>query len=273
MPRTRPQKRIGRRWIRWTGAVLAVCIAVSVFQVALLRWVDPRFTVMSAWQWMSHKGGDPEAPPRMMWRPLDAISPHIRRAVLAGEDQRFLSHRGFDFTEIGEALKDMAARRGLRGASTITMQTARTVFLWPARSLFRKVLEAYYTILMETLWDKERILEIYLNTVDWGKGIMGIEAASRHYFGVSSAHISRRQAALAAAILPSPHRASPVHPDIQTRQRQERILRDLDKMPLITRENRVSDRRGMGPAALRDHDAGGPSRDSSLHLSGEGAFL
>ena len=171
------------------------------------------------------------------WRPLNEIAPHIRKAVLAGEDQRFLSHNGFDFSEINEAMRDMVARKGFRGASTISMQTARTVFLWPARSLCRKILEAYYTVLIEIFWSKERILEIYLNTVDWGKGIMGIEAASRAYFHISSARVSQRQAALLAAILPSPHRWSPTNPNHYVLKRQGRILRDIRKMPLVSYGN------------------------------------
>jgi len=171
------------------------------------------------------------------WRPLNEIAPHIRKAVLAGEDQRFLSHNGFDFTEINEAMRDMVSKKGFRGASTISMQTARTVFLWPARSLLRKILEAYYTLLLEIFWTKERILEIYLNTVDWGKGIMGVEAASRTYFHISSAHVSRRQAALLAAILPSPHRWSPTNPSPYVLKRQRRILKEINKMPLVSATN------------------------------------
>jgi len=223
--------------LRWFGGLLFVCLALSVVEVALLRWVDPRFTLTTIRQWIAHTTGSARQGPGMIWRPLDAMSPHIRKAVLAGEDQRFLSHAGFDFTEIGKAVQDMASGGAFRGASTITMQTARTVFLWPARSLLRKVLEAYYTILVEIFWDKERILEIYLNTVDWGKGVMGIEAASRHYFRVSSDRLSRRQAALLAAVLPSPHRWSPIHPGPHILWRQERILKALDRMPLVGREH------------------------------------
>lgn len=242
MPRAWPKKRSVRRFLKWIGVLLVVCFLLSVLEVALLRWVDPRFTATTALQWIFYRAGYAEKGPRMVWRPLEEVSPHIRKAVLAGEDQRFLSHAGFDFTEISEAVKDMASSRGFRGASTITMQTARTLFLWPARSLLRKVLEAYYTVLIEIFWGKDRILEIYLNTVDWGKGIMGIEAASWRYFHVSAAHLSRRQAALLAAILPSPHRWSPTQPGPQALQRQERILRDLDMMPLITRKNGESNR-------------------------------
>ena len=206
-------------------------------QVVLLRFVVPPFTMITAWEWVRNIGGDEEVVYGGEWRQLRAMSPHIRRAVLAGEDQRFLSHNGFDFVEISEAIEDMVLRKSYRGASTITMQVARTVYLWPSRSLLRKILEAYYTMLIEIFWSKERILEIYLNTVDWGKGIMGIEAASRSYFHISSAHISRHQAALLAAILPSPHRWSPTDPGPQVLKRQRRILKDIQKMPLISDGN------------------------------------
>jgi monofunctional biosynthetic peptidoglycan transglycosylase len=168
----------------------------------------------------------------MHWRSFEQISPHVKRAVLAAEDQRFLTHQGFDFIEINDALKDMASGKGYRGASTITMQVARTVFLWPARTWIRKGLEAYYTVLIELFLTKKRILEVYLNTVDWGKGIRGVGAAAKTYFYVSAGRISRSQAALLAAVLPSPHRWSPAKPNARVLRRQKRILKDMHKMQL-----------------------------------------
>ena len=167
------------------------------------------------------------------WRPLNEISPHLRKAILAGEDQRFLSHHGFDFTEMNLAIQDMFFKREIRGASTITMQTARTVFLWPNRDLFRKMAEAYYTLLIELFWSKERILEIYLNTVDWGQDLMGVETASIKYFHIPASSISRYQAALLVAVLPSPHKWSPIRPNTQVLARHKKILKDMKKMPLI----------------------------------------
>ena len=205
--------------------------------MTLLRVINPPFTVITAWERIHNMGSGKQAESVDEWRPLNEIAPHIRKAVLAGEDQRFLSHNGFDFTEINEAMRDMVSRKGFRGASTISMQTARTVFLWPARSFLRKILEAYYTVLVEIFWSKERILEIYLNTVDWGRGIMGVEEASRTYFHISSAGVSRRQAALLAAILPSPHRWSPINPSPYVLKRQKKILRDMEKMPLVSYGN------------------------------------
>ena len=170
---------------------------------------------------------------RYRWLDLEDISPHLKKAVLAAEDQRFLSHRGFDFTELGQALRDFLRAEKTRGASTISMQTARTVFLWPDRSWLRKIAEAYYTILMELMWSKERIFEIYLNTVHWGKGIMGAEAASRKYFHTSAASLNAAQAALLAAILPNPTRWRPVNPTDYIRERQWEIMRQMAHMPLI----------------------------------------
>lgn len=189
---------------------------------------------MMAYSWVENRGNARNYMQRNMWRQLKEISPHLRRAVLAGEDQRFLSHHGFDFIEMNQALKEMFSRKRTRGASTITMQTARTVFLWPERTWPRKAVEAYCTLLMELFWSKERILEIYLNTVDWGEGIMGAEAASRKYFHTPSSRITRTQAALLTAILPSPHRWSPTNPNTRVLRRQARILKDMVKMPLLS---------------------------------------
>jgi monofunctional biosynthetic peptidoglycan transglycosylase len=154
----------------------------------------------------------------------------LAKAVLAAEDQRFLSHHGFDFVELNDALQDMAAGERLRGASTITMQAARSVFLWPGRSLLRKSLEAYYTVLIELVWGKRRILEIYLNTVDWGTDVVGAEAASRKYFQRSANSLSPEEGALLAAILPSPHTWSPVNPTEYVREKQNSILKDMKHM-------------------------------------------
>lgn len=207
---------------------------LSLSQVLLLRFFDPPFTARTGWTWLEKKlttGLDKR--PLYRWRQLKDISPHLRQAVLAGEDQRFLSHHGFDFVEMNEAFWNILAERGTRGASTITMQAARTVFLWPGRSWLRKMAEAYYTVLIELFWSKERIFEIYLNTVDWGEGIMGAEAASRNYFRRSSSRITATQAALLAAVLPNPRKWSPVNPSTYVEERKRRIMHDMWKMPLL----------------------------------------
>jgi len=235
LPASRKQKYL-RRFLRWGWKafykVLLIIWILTFIQVALLRVINPPFTAIMAWDWLQSKFTSKNYKIKgFQWRQLKEISPYLKKAVLASEDQRFLFHHGFDFIEMNKAVKDMLRAKRVRGASTITMQVARTVFLWPGRSWLRKMLEAYYTLLIELFWSKERIFEIYLNTVDWGKGTMGAEAASLKYFKIHSKHISPSQGALLAATLPSPHRWSPVAPNKIVRARQKRILKDMEKMP------------------------------------------
>ena len=207
---------------------------LTVVQVSIVRFIDPPFTVRLLWIRFQNKVTSKHyIRPQYYWQPIHQISPHLKKAVLAGEDQRFLSHHGFDFIEMNQAVRDIFRPKRMRGASTITMQVARTVFLWPGRSWARKTVEAYYTVLIEIFWSKMRILEIYLNTVDWGTGIIGAEAASRKYFHISSSQINPSQAARMAAILPSPHRWSPTNPSDYVKERQKRIMKDMKKMPQL----------------------------------------
>lgn len=222
-----------RRILKWTGILLIIIWAVTVVQVLALRFINPPFTVLTAWQWMWNQDNIRRNPPRHIWKPLHRISPHLRKAVLAAEDQRFLSHHGFDFVEMNKAVRNMALKKGFRGASTITMQVARTLFLWPGRNWPRKAAEAYYTVLIEMFWSKKRILEMYLNMVDWGTGLIGAEAASRYYFHRSCVSLSPSQAALLAAVLPSPHKWSPRRPNPRVLRRQKRIIRDMGQMPRL----------------------------------------
>lgn len=214
--------------------VTLALVILTTAQVALVRFINPPFTASMVWGWIESKvRGKYYRKPQNQWRRIDDISPHLRKAVLAGEDQRFLYHRGFDFIELGDAIRDVFVKGRVRGASTITMQVARTVFLWPGRSWPRKIIEAYYTVLIEICWGKKRILEVYLNTVDWGAGIRGAECASGKYFQTTSSRLSASQAALLSAILPSPHAWSPTNPNERVRLRRDRILRDMAKMPLL----------------------------------------
>jgi monofunctional biosynthetic peptidoglycan transglycosylase len=162
---------------------------------------------------------------KKQWTPLSRISPHVANAVIALEDNKFCVHAGVDWGSVFEALADYYNGQSLRGASTISMQTSKNLFLWPGRNYVRKAIEAPLTILLESLWDKRRILEVYLNIAEWGPGIYGVEAAARAYFKKSSAKLSRREAALLAAVLPNPRRWSPARPTayIQRRARSTRI--------------------------------------------------
>lgn len=213
--------------------LLGLLLAFTVLQVLILKLVDPPMTSMMAVRWVQTKLGMADGPmPGYQWRPLGKISVHLAKAVLAGEDQRFLTHHGFDFVEMNEAFQDMVAGERLRGASTISMQTARSAFLWQSRSWLRKSLEAYYTVLIELIWGKKRILEIYLNTVDWGHDMVGAEAAAKGYFRKSAAALGPEEGAMLAAILPSPHHWSPVKPSAYVKERQRKILRDMKSMRL-----------------------------------------
>ncbi len=216
---------------RFSVKLFFLLLIVTFLQVFILKFVNPPSTTRMAYHWLKGKiGQKDDYQPRYQWRPLSKISPHLARAVLASEDQRFLSHHGFDFVELNDALQDMAAGERLRGASTISMQAARSVFLWPGRSWLRKSLEAYYTMLIELVWGKRRILEIYLNTVDWGTDVVGAEAASRKYFQRTANSLSAEEGALLAAILPSPHNWSPVNPTEYVREKQIRILKEMKHM-------------------------------------------
>jgi monofunctional biosynthetic peptidoglycan transglycosylase len=146
---------------------------------------------------------------------------------MAAEDQRFREHFGFDLRQIRRALKSYRERGRLRGASTLTMQVARNVYLWLGFSWLRKALEAYYTVLIEILWPKRRIMEVYLNVAEWGPGIFGAQAAARHYFGVDAASLGASQAAALAAVLPNPRRWSAAQPTSYIRRRRNRILRQM----------------------------------------------
>lgn len=167
---------------------------------------------------------------RRDWVPLSAVSPHLRAAIVAAEDNLFCTHRGFDLGSLQDAIDDWEAGKRARGASTLSMQTAKNLFLWPGRSLLRKALEAYATVWLELLWPKPRIAEVYLNIAEWGPGLFGAEAAARAHFGVAAASLSRRQAALLAAVLPNPRLWSPRHPTAYIADRARIVERRMDQL-------------------------------------------
>jgi monofunctional glycosyltransferase len=213
--------------------VILVLIFFSISQVVLFKYVDPPVTVNMLWERLLAKvNGTGHTPSAYFWKKLEKISPHLQQAVLASEDQRFLTHNGFDFTEMKIVIENIMATQRFRGASTISMQAARSLFLPSSRSLLRKATEAWYTILMEVFWDKQRIFEIYLNTVDWGTGLVGAQASAQSYFSRDASQLSRGQAALMAAVLPSPHKWSAKNPSNYIRKRQQRILKQMSHMPL-----------------------------------------
>ena len=177
------------------------------------------------------------------WVSFDKISPHLPMAVIASEDNRFATHNGFDFIEIKKAMKENETRKRKRGASTISQQTAKNVFLWPQSSWVRKGLEVYFTFLIETFWSKERIMTLYLNSIEMGKGIYGAQATAKYKFNTTAAKLTKGQCALIAATLPNPIRFDSAHPSSYILKRQKQILRLMNlvpKFPPVEKEKKVS---------------------------------
>jgi len=193
-----------------------------------MRWIDPTtsaFIVRD--RFIAWKDGDKSYRYRREWVDLERISKQMQVAVIASEDQKFPTHFGFDFDQISDALDDRATGKRTRGASTITQQVAKNLFLWPKQSWFRKGIEAYFTVLIEALWPKRRILEVYLNVAEFGHGIYGVEAAGRRYFGKSAARLNAYDAALLAAVLPNPKRLKAAAPSVYVRGRQRWIMEQM----------------------------------------------
>jgi len=189
---------------------------VSLVLVLPWRWIAPPTTAFMVRSWIERRdAGDGAVHHR--WLPFEEISPQLAIAVVAAEDQKFPSHHGFDFESISQALRDRLHRP--RGASTISQQVAKNLFLWRERSLLRKGLEAYLTLLIEGLWPKRRILEVYLNVAEFGPGVFGAGAASELLLGKRARELSLEEAALLAAVLPSPKRMSPRRPSDYLRRR------------------------------------------------------
>jgi monofunctional glycosyltransferase len=223
-------------WIfRFFLKLILFFILFSVTQVVLVRFINPPITVPMITLFISNIfAAKKEVMPHHEWRDLNDISPSLVKAVMSGEDQRFSSHHGFDLIEMDKSYNDILKnkKKRVRGASTISMQLARTLFLWKDRDLARKGLEAYYTVLLELFLNKSRIMELYLNTVDWGTGIMGAEEASRKYFRISAGDLTDIQSARLAAILPNPHKWSATAPGSYVMKRTETILKYMGDMHL-----------------------------------------
>ena len=227
-------KHISKRIQKFIFRCILYFFLFTILQVVALKFVNPPFTPNIAWEWVeSIIQENPGKIPAYQWKNINAISVHLRRAVIAAEDQRFLSHKGFDYKEIRQAFNEFFRQKKLRGASTISMQTARSVFLLSSRSVYRKAAEIYYTFLIELFWSKQRILEMYLNTVDWGTGVTGAEAAAQKYFSKSAGNLTASESALMTAILPNPHQWSVKRPTPYLKKRQQQIMNALNRMPLL----------------------------------------
>ena len=211
-----------RRWWLWVLGIALAFAIVPIIQVALVRFIDPPITpLMLLRSAEAHWEKRPLPERQYQWLPLERIPPDFLKFVFVAEDQRFFQHRGFDWREV-ELARKQAARTG---ASTISMQCARSLFLWQGRSWIRKGLEGYYTFWMETLLSKRRILELYANVIEMGDGVYGIDAAAQAHFGVDAGRLTREQCLAFAAILPSPRTWNPRAPSPKLTARCAKILR------------------------------------------------
>ena len=222
--------RVRRRW-SWLLALPLLVAGASVIPVIALRWADPPLSAfmlgarLEAW-----REGQDNFLLDQRWQPLAAISPDLALAVIAAEDQKFPFHRGFDLDAVRDALHTRRSGGRLRGASTITQQLAKNLFLWSGRSWIRKALEAWFTLWLEVVLPKARILELYLNLAEFGPGVYGAGAASARFYGREPRHLTAREAARLAALLPAPRRLG-VHDDTPyMRDRERWILRHMQQL-------------------------------------------
>ncbi len=222
-----------RRLARWAfTAVVAVFLATALPVIAM-RWVDPWYSAFMLDAALdASRAGKANYKTDYRWADLEQISPHAAVAVIASEDQLFPFHTGFDFKSIREAVRhnerqSTKRKPRIRGASTISQQVAKNLFLWPGRGYLRKGLEAYLTLLIELTWPKERILEVYLNVAQFGDGIYGVEAAAQRYWKKPAARLNRYEAATLAAVLPSPLRLKANNPSAYVSSRRDQILAQM----------------------------------------------
>jgi monofunctional glycosyltransferase len=214
------------RLLKWIALAILACVVLSVVVVVTLRWVDPPTSAfMLETRLNALSEGDRTYRTDYEWVSLEHISPHAAIAVVASEDQQFPFHAGFDLNSIRESVRaSEKGKKKLRGASTISQQVAKNLFLWNGYSFVRKGLEAWLTVLMELTWPKERILEVYLNIAQFGKGIYGVEAAATRFFHKPAARLTSSEAATLAAVLPNPIKMHADRPSAYVSERREQIL-------------------------------------------------
>jgi monofunctional biosynthetic peptidoglycan transglycosylase len=217
-----------RRWLRRLLWLPVIFVGVTVLQVATLRVVDPPFSsFMAIRQMQAWARGDMGFGLYYDWRDLDLISPSLPVALVAAEDQRFAEHFGFDLEAIEKAERANARGRKIRGGSTISQQLAKNLFLWGGRSYVRKGIEAWYTLLIEAMWPKQRIIEVYANVVEFGDGVYGAQAAARRFFGKDASRLTPSECARLAAVLPAPKRYNAANPGPYVARRARAIERQM----------------------------------------------
>ncbi len=218
------------RILKIAKRILIWFFILSAGSVILLRFVPVYFTPLMGIRCAQQAFSGEKLKLKHKWIPLEEMSPKMPMAVIASEDNRFPDHHGFDLIEINKAIKERERGRH-RGASTISQQTAKNVFLWPSSSWIRKGFEAYFTVLIELFWSKERIMEVYLNSIEMGDGIYGVEAVAHEHFGKKASELTAGECALIAATLPNPLKYNSAHPSRYMLKRKSQILRLMRVLP------------------------------------------
>lgn len=218
------------RILKIVKRILIWFFILSAGSVILLRFVPVYFTPLMGIRCVQQAFSGEKLKLKHKWIPLEEMSPKMPMAVIASEDNRFPDHHGFDLIEINKAIKERERGRH-RGASTISQQTAKNVFLWPSSSWIRKGFEAYFTVLIELFWSKERIMEVYLNSIEMGDGIYGVEAVAHEHFGKEASELTAGECALIAATLPNPLKYNSAHPSRYMLKRKSQILRLMRVLP------------------------------------------
>lgn len=228
------RSRLGLFLRRWLVRIVLGWLLLTVGPIVALRWVDPPTSAFMIRDRINVWVGTERYPLRQRWVPFRQIASAAKRAVIAAEDQKFPYHFGFDFDSIANAFDEREKGERVRGASTITQQVAKNLFLWPGQDWVRKGIEAYLTVLIEVCWPKQRTLEIYLNIAEFGRGVYGVGAASDAYLHKSASALSVADGALLAAVLPNPHRFRVAAPSGYVRRRQAWIIRQMQHQGPLT---------------------------------------
>jgi len=222
---------------KWLRGIVIFFFASTILAVVAYRWLPVSVTPLMIIRCVQQVGHGEKIRMRHHWVPLDSISKYMPVAVMASEDQLFMEHHGFDFNAIEQAVKERQAGKRQRGGSTISQQTAKNVFLWPHQSWLRKGLETYFTALIELCWSKQRIMEVYLNSIEMGDGIYGAEAVAQLHFGCKAADLTRANCALIAATLPNPLRYDSANPSAYMLKRQTWIMRQMKHIDLMPKKD------------------------------------
>jgi monofunctional biosynthetic peptidoglycan transglycosylase len=222
----------GQKILRFLWLVFLWFNIISFSVVLLFKFVPVPFTPLMGMRALEHNKDGKEMICSHEWVPIDEISLNLQKAVIASEDGRFLEHSGFDFEAMQKAFKNNQKGKRLKGGSTISQQTAKNVFLWQGRSYVRKGLEAYYTVLIELIWGKKRIMEVYLNSIEMGDGVYGAEAAAKHWYRKDAASLTRYEAAGIAAILPNPRKYKASNSSSYINRRKAKISREIGYVKL-----------------------------------------